>query len=319
MHNELLITANIGELARFIVCFGWTHEYHPGRMGAPELASVLITTFNDGEILPQTLAAYAAQSTRDFEIIVADDGSTDGCGEALRNWAPSFRRGIVHVFQENHGFRRARILNRAERASRCERLIFTDMDCLPHRDFVRNHLRHLKPGTAVTGRRTHIAREAIPSPEIILKNGLGLSPSRLVRLWLRGKARVIEHGFVAPFFYEASSNGILGSNFSICREDFEAVNGFSEEFEGWGGEDTDLGQRIERNGVRLRNLRNKVVQFHQPHAQRKEDPSRIFAVLERNAREGITRAPLGLSEAREGDFEVKRYPGNDIKKARERS
>ena len=287
-------------------------------MSAPATASVLITTFNDGEILPQILAAYAVQSASDFEIIVADDGSTDGCAEALREWAPRFRHGIVHVFQENRGFRRARILNRAARASRFERLIFTDMDCLPHADFVRNHLRYLVPGTAVTGRRAHIASEAIPSVETILNEGLGLGPGRLLRLWLRGKARVIEHGFVSPFFYEASSNGILGSNFSICGKDFDAVNGFSEEFEGWGGEDTDLGARIVRNGVHLRNLRNKVVQFHIAHAQRKEDTSRIFAVLERNARERITRAPVGLSEVREGDFEVARYSARAMEKAAEK-
>jgi glycosyltransferase involved in cell wall biosynthesis len=281
-------------------------------MSALQPASVLVTTFNDGDILRNTLAAFCVQSFSDFELIVADDGSTDGSAAILREWSRRFSGGIVHVFQENRGFRRARILNRAVHASRFRRLIFGDMDCLPHVDFIRNHLRYLEPGTAVTGRRAHVAREVIPSPEAILRDGLGLSPRRLLQLRLLGKARVIEHGFVAPFFYEASSGGILGSNFSICREDFEAVNGFSEAFEGWGGEDTDLGQRLQRHGVRLRNLRNKVVQFHLAHAQRNEDATAVFAVLERNRREGITRAADGLAKVREGNFEISRYPGSAL-------
>ncbi|MGH9776270.1 MAG: glycosyltransferase [Candidatus Acidiferrales bacterium] len=271
-------------------------------------ASVVVTTYNDSAILESTLAAFAVQSASDFELVIADDGSREDYSATFERWARRFRDGITHVWHEDKGFRRARILNGAIRTCRAARIVFSDADCLPHRDFVRNHLAYLEPGIVITGRRVHIAREAVPAPEEILHGGLKMGMARLILLRFQGRAQRIEHGIVSPILYEASRNGILGSNCSIGREDLEAVNGFSAEFEGWGGEDTDLAMRLARTGVRVRNLRNKVVQYHVRHAQRNEDTVGWRALMDRYARENVTRAPEGLAEIREGDFEVRRYP-----------
>src|SRR5215475_12890635 len=116
-------------------------------------ASIIIGTYNDSDIIESTLAAFAVQSFPDFEIILADDGSVEDYSPILTKWAPRFPYGIQHLTQEKRGFRKARILNRAVELSRFDPLIVSDMDCLPHRDFVRNHLAYVRPGTAITGRR----------------------------------------------------------------------------------------------------------------------------------------------------------------------
>jgi glycosyltransferase involved in cell wall biosynthesis len=275
-------------------------------------ASIIIGTHNDADILESTLAALAVQSFRDFELVLADDGSTQDYAQVLSTWAPHFAHGIQHVTHEKHGFRKTRILNRAIHVSRFERLIVMDMDCLPHRDFVRNHLSYLSPKIVITGRRTHISPDVVPPWAKILKNGLGFGPARLFRLWLQGKARIIEHGFVSPMLYESSNLRLHGSNLSVSRSDLIAVNGFNEEFEGWGKEDSELGLRLQFSGARIRNLRNKVVQFHRMHNRLPSDNPKNDAIFERTKAERTIRARTGLEEVREGDFTWTRYGAADF-------
>lgn len=272
-------------------------------------ASVLLATFDDSSILEWSLAAFARQSFRDFELLLADDGSSEDYAPILRRWAPRFERGIIHVRHERQGFRKTRIQNRAVSVSQSDRLIFVDIDCLPHRDFVRNHLKFLASGTALTGRRVHIRREILPPAEAIYENGLALGPAKLFRYWLDGRARVIEHGLDMPIFYESSNNGILGCNLSITKKDFAAVNGFNEEFLGRGGEDTDFDFRIRRNCVRVRCLRNKLIQYHLMHEERVGTYASDEARIEQMNASGEIRARIGLAEIRDGDYTVNRYSG----------
>ncbi len=53
---------------------------------------------------------------------------------------------IKHVWQEDHGFQKTKILNKAIVASKGEYLIFTDGDCIPRNDLVSTHLGLSRPG-----------------------------------------------------------------------------------------------------------------------------------------------------------------------------
>jgi len=268
-------------------------------------------SYNDLEVMEATLASLAVQSYRDFELLLADDGSDQNYAPVLQAWAPRFAYGILHATHEKRGFRKARILNRAIQASRFDRLIFLDMDCLPHGDFVKNHLTWLKPGTVITGRRSGLSRNVMPKPAAILQGGLGLGITTLVRLWLGGKARALERGVVLPFFYESSGNDLIGCNFSVHRNDLLAVNGFNEEFEGWGKEDTDLGLRLTFNNLRVRNLRNKVIVYHLMRATLPFHNARNEELLQRTIAERMVRTRIGLAEIKNGDFTLARS-GRDV-------
>ncbi|GAC1438240.1 MAG: hypothetical protein NVS9B5_28420 [Terriglobales bacterium] len=270
-------------------------------------ASIIVGTYNDLDILETSLAAFAVQNCSNFELVLADDGSSQDYAPVLKVWAPRFVHGIKHATHEKRGFRKARILNRAIHISRFENLIFIDMDCLPRRDFVQSHLKYVKQGTAITGRRVHLSRSAIPKPSTILERGLGFNSGSLLRLWLRGQAKVIEHGIATPFFYESSNNGLLGSNFSVSRSDILAVNGFNEEFEGWGKEDMELGLRLQFSGVRLRNLRNKVIEYHLIHDRLPADNPRSDEIFERTKAMRTVSARTGLAEIHDGDFSKHLY------------
>lgn len=270
-------------------------------------ASVILATYNDRNILEWSLAAFARQSFRDFELILADDGSDEDYEPILQKWAGRFAREITHVRHERAGFRKTRIQNRAVSVARAERLIFADIDCLPQQNFVRNHLHFLEPGVALTGRRVHIRKEILPPPETIYAHGVGLGMRKLLRQWVNGRAKVIEHGAELPILFESRNNGILGCNFSIMKTDFAAVNGFNEEFLGRGGEDTDIDLRLRRNGVRLRCLRNKLIEYHLMHGVRVGTYESDSARIQEAQAAGEIRARRGLAEVRAGEFTVKRY------------
>lgn len=271
-------------------------------------ASVIIACYNHADVLRLSLAALVRQRQGGFEVVIADDGSPEDLRGVLREWAPRFALGIQHVSHEDRGFRKTRILNRAIAVTASERLVFLDGDCLAHEDFVGDHLRYLAGGTVVTGRRVDVERRALPEAEGILARGLGLGPARLLGLRLRGRARRIEHGIPTRLFAEAPRGGIWGSNFSACKGDLVAVNGFNEEYESPGvGEDTDLDFRLRLLGVRVRVFRNRMVQYHVDHPRRSYDAPANAAILHRTMESRSPRARLGLAEVERGDFVHARY------------
>jgi glycosyltransferase involved in cell wall biosynthesis len=276
-----------------------------------EPASVILATYNDIIILEWSLAAFARQSFSDFELILADDGSSENYEPILRKWAARFAQEIVHVRHERAGFRKTRIQNRAVSMARTEQLIFVDIDCLPQRNFVRNHLFFLEKGVALTGRRVHIRGEILPPAETIYGHGINLGMGSLLWQWMNRRAKVIEHGAELPMFFESRNNGILGCNFSIMKGDFAAVNGFNEEFLGRGGEDTDIDLRLRRNGIRVRCLRNKLIEYHLMHDVRVGTYDSDGARIQKAQAAGEIRARKGLAEVREDEFTVKRYGRHD--------
>ena len=288
-----------------------------GRGSGP--VSAVIACYNDADIVERNLAAFARQSYRDFELIVADDGSREGYRPLIERWAPRFLHPIQHVRHEDLGFRKTRVLNRAVYVSRFDRLIFVDMDCLPHQDFVRNHVRYLEPGGVLACRRVNVQRQDVPSAEELWQRGLGFGPLRLFSLWLRGRATLIEHGIVLPVAYETGYRGILGSNFSAWKADLENINGFNAEFAGPGWEDTDIDYRLRLAGVKIRTLRHKIVEYHVEHPVRVISDALNYERLAAVQTHRAMRATVGLAEIREGDFEHMIYDPKALVAAQKRT
>ena len=114
-------------------------------------ASVIFTTYNHPKWLEKTLWGFAVQRYRDFEIIVADDGSGEETCQVIDTMQSQTDIPIRHVWQADDGFQKCRILNKAIVASQGEYLIFTDGDCIPHPDFVGNHVELARENTLLSG------------------------------------------------------------------------------------------------------------------------------------------------------------------------
>jgi glycosyltransferase involved in cell wall biosynthesis len=113
--------------------------------------SIIITTYNAVEWLQKVLIGYSVQNECDFEIVIADDGSTSETKELIAQFTSKFKNPIVHVWQEDQGFQKTKILNKAIIKSNAEYLIFTDGDCIPRKDFVQMHLKHREMGCFLSG------------------------------------------------------------------------------------------------------------------------------------------------------------------------
>ena len=75
--------------------------------------SVIITTYNSENWLKKVLLGYLYQTEKDIEIIIADDGSTQKTKTLIDSFQGKFKHPIVHVWQEDNGFQKSQILNKA--------------------------------------------------------------------------------------------------------------------------------------------------------------------------------------------------------------
>ena len=93
--------------------------------------SVIITTYNSEEWLQKVLVGYSIQTEQDFEVVVADDGSAEKTKAVIESFQNQFKFPIVHVWQEDNGFQKCKILNKAILKTKSDYLLFTDGDCIP--------------------------------------------------------------------------------------------------------------------------------------------------------------------------------------------
>ena len=122
------------------------------------LVSVIVSTYNKPDYLALTLRSLRAQTDRDFEVIVADDGSDERTKCVVKCEEKFSDLTTKHVWHPKQGFRLAAIRNRAVEAASGQYLIFMDGDCLAPPDFVATHRRLAEAGWHVIGQRVLLSR-----------------------------------------------------------------------------------------------------------------------------------------------------------------
>lgn len=267
-------------------------------------ASVIVSTYDRLRALRLALAGFERQSRRDFELLVADDGSGSETRRYVDDVAGRVSFPLRHVRQEDRGFRKSRILNEAAARARSDYLIFSDGDCIPHPRFVESHLEERARGAYLVGRSASMSRRFCRGLDVeAVRSGRldGLPPGLLLD-GLLGRARRIEYALRPPCRWLRravaslkTSLALFGSNFSLWRPDFVAVNGFEETFTGWGGEDEELGLRLAHAGLEARSVVWSAISYHYWHPR---DHARISDENARRLREtmesGRTRARRGV-------------------------
>lgn len=108
--------------------------------------SLIITTYNRPKVLAMALRSIAEQSVLPDEVIVADDGSTRSTAAMVRKIARNFPVELIHVWQEDKGFRAARVRNLGASKASGDMLVFIDGDMVLHKDFMKFHLLHASRG-----------------------------------------------------------------------------------------------------------------------------------------------------------------------------
>ena len=265
--------------------------------------SVIVSTYNSPRWLEKVLCGYAQQTYRDFELIVADDGSGDDTRELINRISRDTDLNMHHVWQQDRGFRKCRILNKAILKARHDYLVFSDGDCIPRKDFLEVHANAAEPGRYLSGSYIKLpmhTSETICEDDIVSgrcfestwlrQHGMGRTRKQLALSAGRRAARLLNT-------LTTTRCNFKGSNASAWKTDVLAVNGFDERMH-WGGEDREFGVRLVNNGIRPKHVRYDAIVLHLDHARSYVDPDRVKSNRElriHNQKYGIRQTQYGIS------------------------
>lgn len=271
------------------------------------LISVIVTTYNRPDALSAVLLALLDQSDPNFEVIVADDGSTRETADAVsrfRNLAPA--RGLkrlVHAWQPDLGFRASAVRNLGVFASSGKYLIFLDGDCVPRPDFVARHRLLAESGFMVSGSRVLLSEKFTGQ---VLSSDNRAVHQRSFAYWLMQRLRGNANKVIPLLSFPDTSlrhyrsvkwNRIKSCNLAIWRNDYASVNGFDESFVGWGHEDADVVLRLARLGVKRKGGAFSTEVFHLWHRENtRMTESENRKRVEERMLTGVTRADMGLDD-----------------------
>lgn len=246
--------------------------------------ALIVATYDDPTGLEGMLRSIQRQTVQPTRVYVADDGSDKRTLEIVRRFSPVF--SIEHVWQQHQGFRKSSILNRAIARATEDYLIFVDGDELLHRRFVEDHRIAAANRTAILGTRCHLSgfndsrlssSPSLPGLLLLFCMGCVKRPDRNGPVTFRNRLASLKRGlrlwFRSP--KTCSYRVAVGGNMAAWKNDMTDVNGFDEDFLGWGHEDVDLIERMSENGVRTMQLMHRAICFHVNHPIRSENPKNV--------------------------------------------
>ncbi len=277
-------------------------------MSEPEIA-LLMSTYQRPDHLRRALASIALQHgvDRKMELVITDDGSTDETPQIVEEFA---RRAPFRVGFTTHPhttFRLSRCRNEGVKSSTAPYLLFLDGDCVLPRDHVRIHLERRRPGLVMAGdccrldeaTSRHVTLETIRSGEFCY-----WAPPRELR-------RLRKVDLSSRFYrliHHPTKPKLIGNNVGVWREDFERINGYDENFQGWGCEDDDLRHRLRRSGVRIQSILRWTFTYHLWHPpdvtvpQSWKQGANVGYLLRRGR---LTRCRNGLTKRGLGDLSIR--------------
>ncbi len=280
-------------------------RFRAGVQARPEVA-LLVSTYQKPGHLRWVLASIAAQERVEgrIEVVVTDDGSTDETHRIVRQFSESVSFPVVLTSHPHAGFQLARCRNEGAAASTAPYLLFLDGDCVLPPDHVETHLTRRRPNYAMCGYccRLDSSTSAHFDDRTIRSRGY---TDRIPRTELRALAKRDRKARFYRFIHHPTKPKLTGGNLGVWRQDFERVNGFDENFEGWGGEDTDLGLRLRRVGVSIDSILRWTYTYHLWHPPDATAPKKIRDGLNHrylNRRCRLTRCMNGLARRKPEDL-----------------
>jgi cellulose synthase/poly-beta-1,6-N-acetylglucosamine synthase-like glycosyltransferase len=225
--------------------------------------SVIIAFYKNLPFLDVILSGLQRQTYDDFEVIIAEDDDALATKEYVKKKAGELPFLLKHVFQEDKGFRKNRILNSAVGVADGEFLVFLDGDCIPHSRFLKEYALVSEEGTAFFGRRVMMSE---PLTRKLVLSG----DPKLLSFFSHVKYRSArkEDAIYLPFFRKRrKNNGIMGCNWGILKKHIVEINGYDEDYVTAGvGEDVDIEWRLLANGIKLQSMKHRAIVYHLYHA-----------------------------------------------------
>ncbi len=266
--------------------------------------SVILATYQSPAWLEKVLWGYAVQTFRNFEIVIADDGSDERTAQVLAAARCHLGVPVHHVWHADDGFRKCEILNKAILRAQHDYLVFSDGDCIPRADFLQAHAEHARQGVFLTG---SYVRLPLTTSECITRDDV-LSGRCFEWTWLvahglpshrkyRKKIRANKRWSPVLNRLAFARTNFKGGNASVWKADVMAVHGFDHRMR-WGGLDREFGVRLKQAGLKARHVRYDTCVLHLDHARHYKDMAAVAknkALREHHRKTGVCRTEHGLT------------------------
>lgn len=232
--------------------------------------SLIITTYNRPDALEAVLHSVLSQTELPDEVIVADDGSTEETSAVIQRLQKDFPVPLIHSWQEDKGFMLAEARNRALAKVKKDYVVIVDGDMVLHPKFISDHKKAAKKGVFIQGSRVVLTEK---KTQELLVNG---KIPRALKWYEKGLETRFEKRLSAIHFplltnfilnkeKQYKYQGIRGCNMAFFKEDAIAINGFNNDFVGWGREDSEFVARFFNNGGKRANIKFAAIAYHLWH------------------------------------------------------
>ncbi|EAL1801801.1 glycosyltransferase family 2 protein [Campylobacter sp. BCW_6463] len=240
------------------------------KLQKPKTCSLIITTYNQKERLALVLDSVKNLNPLPDEVLIADDGSKEDTAKLIQKYQKDFPCNLKHIWQEDDGFRAAASRNKAIKASKSEYIILIDGDMILDTNFIKDHLNFSSKKTILQGSRIILNEKE--SEKILNKMNFNLAFDKKS---LKNRRNI----FLARLIYKFSTinkkffkksflvKGSKTCNMSFYKSDFEAINGFNENFIGWGREDSEFVARFLFNNGIFKRLKFNALAYHIYHEE----------------------------------------------------
>ena len=267
--------------------------------------SVIVSVYNRLDYLRKALISIKHQSTVPAEVVISDDGSAEPIVDFVKAMAAEFPFKIKLVLQKDLGFRLARCKNNAIRAASGDFLIFWDQDVVGTRAYLETYIKNRRPHVFLVAYPVRLTEEQTRQlSDDDIKKGVFdrlLTNEDIVKIyWQYRKDRF--YYYLRRFVLRSETRPKLrGGFFAAFKKDLMRVNGFDENYQGWGNEDDDLGLRLYASGVVGFNPfydEFPVHLYHPPHHNGGKRVNQQYYTERRQAiKKGDFRAQFGLDNS----------------------
>lgn len=246
--------------------------------------TVIISTYNAEEWLEKVLIGYSVQTYKDFDIIIADDGSRPSTKELIDSYAEDYPVPIRHLWHEDLGYRRQEILNVAIVEANHDYILMTDGDCIPRQDFVEVHAKLAEKGKFLSGGYCKLpmtTSKAISKDDIVSGRCFNVSWLKSIdKLGFSNTLKLGANSLIGKFLdiISPTNPSFNNCNSSGFKADMIAINGYDERMK-YGGPDREFGERLENYGVKGKQIRHKAIVLHLDHARGYKTPESLAANL----------------------------------------
>ena len=223
--------------------------------------SLIIPIYKKKEFIEAVLKSINLQTYKNFEVIVTEDDNI--LEEFIKGLKKNLTYELIYLQQEDMGYRRNTALNNGVKVSTGEMIVVVDQDCILHPKFLEEYAKNYDKADLFTGRRFNLGKKYT---EKVLKNKKRKF-NLLELLFSDSPIKKFLDAIYVPWLSLKRNSRVLGSNFGIKKNFLEKINGFNENYIGYGLEDVDLEKRVEiAGGIRI-SMKNKAIQYHLYHPE----------------------------------------------------